>query len=397
MNLLFIQGGSRLKLSDKGLWYTDPNFTAEIWNRYLDVCDKLTILLRRERKIYEDSEARSQFNVIPQDDRIEVIALDDLMLPKWNYLNYILRRRVKKTIFEAVENCDKAVIRSNTDYTYYAYQACKQYDKAYFHEVTGFAYEGLYYQSFMGKVLASKMEDRQKLLAREADYALYVTEHALQKRYPSNGKMLGCSDVNIGCPDEEVLKHRLDSLMKPKPKIVIGTCGRIADKNKGQHLVIKALAALRDEGVGNIEYQLVGFGDPQGLQKLADEYGVGEKLKFIGGIPYNKMMEWYDNIDIYVQPSYSEGLSRAIVEAMSRACPVICSDVGGNSELVDAEFLFPRGNIASLAVKLHLMMQNDNMGKSARMNFEKSKSFERGLLDTKRHEFFMEFISSQDK
>ena len=64
---------------------------------------------------------------------------------------------------------------------------------------------------------------------------------------------------------------------------------------------------------------------------------------------------------------------------------------------MDEEFLFPRGNIASLALKLHLMMQNDNMGKSARMNFEKSKSFVRGLLDTKRHEFFMEFISSQDK
>ena len=274
-----------------------------------------------------------------------------------------------------------------------AYQACKQYGKAYFYEVTGFTYEGLYYQSFMGKLLASKMEARQKLLARDADYALYVTEHTLQERYPSKGKMLGCSDVNIESPNEEVLKHRLDSLKKAKQKIILGTCGRIADKNKGQHLVIKALAALKDEGIENIEYQLVGFGNPIGLQKLANESGVGNKLKFIGGLPYTEMKGWYDIIDIYIQPSYSEGLSRAIVEAMSRACPVICSDVGGNGELVDSEFLFPRGDISLLAQKIHLMMQSNKMSQSAQMNFARSKLFEKGLLDTKRHDFFKEFVN----
>ena len=47
MNLLFIQGGSRWKYDSEGTLYTDPNFNSQIWSRYKEYCDNLTVVLRR--------------------------------------------------------------------------------------------------------------------------------------------------------------------------------------------------------------------------------------------------------------------------------------------------------------------------------------------------------------
>mgnify|MGYP004645661783 CR=1 FL=1 len=64
MNLLFIQGGSRWKYDSEGTLYTDPNFNSQIWSRYKGYCDELTVVLRREDRIYTKEEARIKFNEI---------------------------------------------------------------------------------------------------------------------------------------------------------------------------------------------------------------------------------------------------------------------------------------------------------------------------------------------
>ena len=43
----------------------------------------------------------------------------------------------------------------------------------------------------------------------------------------------------------------------------------------------------------------------------------------MGGVPHNKIFQLLDDIDLYIQPSLQEGLPRSVVEAMSRACPII--------------------------------------------------------------------------
>lgn len=396
MNLLFIQGGSRLKLSDKGLWYTDPNFTPEVWQRYLSFCDQLIIVLRREKAVYKDNIAQEMFNVIPQTPHIKIVPLEDLMRPIMNFFNPFMRRRVKKVIFDSVKSADKVIIRSTSEYTYYCYQACKRLHKEYMFEVTGFAYEGLYYQSLRGKIVARRNENRQKQLAWDSACALYVTNEALQKRYPSRGRMLGCSDVTIVDDDTNILTNRLNHIKSQRGRIIIGTCGRVADKNKGLHLVVKALALLRKEGITGYEYQLVGFGDQKPLTKIAAKYNLLDSLTFIGGLPHSEINNWLDSIDIYIQPSYSEGLSRAIIEAMSRALPIICSNVGGNTELIDKAFLFNRGDYVTLCS--HIIKIRDVMALQAIRNFSLSSNFRKKKLDSQRNDFLRDFIlKSEDE
>lgn len=391
MNLLFIQGGSRLKQAEDGRWFTDPNFTEEVWRRYMALCDSLTIIIRREKKVYPVNEAEKRFNAIPVDKKVHVVPVDDITIPKWNLANPIVRSRIKRVIIREVKDCDKVIIRSASFYTDICQKACIEYKKPYLFEVTGFALEGMSHHSLLGKLSANHFEQLTKRIAREAECAIYVTDEALQKRYPCK-KMLGCSDVVLQPADDAVLEKRLQkiSARKTNDTLRIGTAAFLDVKWKGQENVIKALALLRDKGVTNIVYELIGIGKGERLHKLVDELKLNDQVKFMGAKPHNEVFDWLDNIDVYVQPSYQEGLCRIIAEALSRACPVICSDTGGNYELVSRAYIFPCGdynNLGNLLVKIL-----PNLSEQAKRNFERSKHYEKERLESLRNNFFLEFV-----
>lgn len=391
MKILFIQGGSRLKLADNGKWYTDGNFTDEVWERYISLCDTFTIVLRREQKVYSEAEAEAKFNVVLNNPKIRVVALDDITHPKTNMINPLVRFRIRKTIFDEVKKTDKCIIRSGSFYTIAAYEACKVYVKPYLLEVAGFVKEGLENHSLLGKLIANTYEARFKNMARDAAAAIYVTNDALQKRYPCNGEMLGCSDVLLREFDETLLENRKTNV-KQKQMIRVGTAAFLDVKWKGQENVIKALAVLKEKGMTNVIYELIGIGEGARLKKMAKQLGVEEQVKFLGSKNHDEVFKWIDNLDVYIQPSYQEGLCRSIVEAMSRACPVICSDIGGNYELIDRDYLFPCGDYHKLA-KLIDKMLVDSYEQSLH-NFEKSKKYNKKELDSLRYGFLKKFIES---
>lgn len=392
MNLLFVQGGSRLKLCESGQWYTDPNFTEEVWRRYMALCDHLSILIRREYKVYSIDECKRRFNPIPTDDNVCVVPLDDITRPKLNLVNPFVRKRIKKHIFREVSKADKCIIRSASFYSGLCMQACIEYGKPYLMEVTGFALEGMSHHSLLGKLSARHFEQLTKDIAKNAEAAIYVTDEALQKRYPCK-KMLGCSDVVLQPADECVLEARLQKITDRKPDALlrIGTAAFLDVMWKGQNNVIRAIAELKKKGLVNIQYEMIGSGKGSHLIKLAEELGVANQVKILGVRPHNEVFKWLDEIDIYVQPSYQEGLCRAIAEAISRACPVIASDTGGNYELINREYIFPCGDFKTLASLIEKMIPN--CAEEAKRNFEHSKHYNTEQLDGLRSAFLMEFIS----
>jgi len=392
MNLLFIQGGSRLKLCETGQWYTDPNFTEEVWRRYMALCDHLSILIRREHKVYSIEECKKRFNPIPLDGKVSIVPLDDITRPKLNMINPFVRKRIKDTIFQEVSKTDMCIIRSASFYTGLCMQACIEYKKPYLMEVTGFALEGMSHHSLLGKITARHFERLTKNIAKNAEAAIYVTDEALQKRYPCK-KMLGCSDVVLQPADERVLEARLQKITNRKPDALlrIGTAAFLDVMWKGQHNVIRAIAELKKRGLSNIQYELIGSGKGTHLIKLAKELGVANQVEFLGIRPHDEVFKWLDDIDIYVQPSYQEGLCRAIAEAISRACPVIASDTGGNYELISREYIFPCGDYKTLASLIEKMIPNSS--EEAKRNFEHSKHYSKERLEKLRYDFLKDFIS----
>ena len=392
MNLLFIQGGSRWKLDELGNVYTDSNFNEFIWERYRYYCDKLTVILRREEKIYSSDEAKRRFNVFDV-NKSNYVALPDLYQPVTNVLSFNIRKKIKSVIEEEVKKADKIIIRSlGNIYTNTALKCARKYHKSYMVEVTGFAWESMWYHSLRGKIVALPKELQYRALMKDVPYAVYVTEEALQKRYPCTGKSLGCSDVELPTLDENILKSRLKKINEEKSKIVIGTAAFLDVGWKGQEYVIRALAELKKYGNDQFEYQLIGGGTGRHLMDVAKNLGVENQIIIIGLLPHDKVFEWLDSIDVYVQPSFMEGLCRSLVEAMSRACPIVCTDVGGNYELASQDNLFKKADYRHLADILKTFTNKEKMEKEAKRCFEKAKEYDKKVLDERRDVFYKEIM-----
>ena len=114
----------------------------------------------------------------------------------------------------------------------------------------------------------------------------------------------------------------------------------------------------------------------------------------LGSLPHERVYSWIDGIDIYIQPSFTEGLSRAILEAMSRSCPVICSNVGGNIELGHEDFLFNPGDSKKIGDLLLKATMKDNLALLSKYSFIKASNYSEKELDRQRNAFFEEFMRS---
>ena len=127
------------------------------------------------------------------------------------------------------------------------------------------------------------------------------------------------------------------------------------------------------------------------LKKLIKKYGLDKEVKIIGALPHDEVFKWLENIDIYIQPSYMEGLCRAIVEAMSKACPVICTDAGGKFELIEEKKIYKQRDIFGL-INILENINNEELKKNAVFNYNKSKKYTANLLNEKRNIFYSKFM-----
>ena len=308
---LFIHDHKFKKINNK--IYSSGGLSNEILTRYVNYYGKIKVIARVEKcNTYEN-----KFSEITNKN-VEII-------------NYKLLK--KKDLINLINN-SKIVILRIPSFIGSKMDKLIPKNKKCIVEVVACAWDALWNHSLSGKVIAPLMYYREKQIIKKAKYVIYVSNKFLQKRYPTNGYNIGCSDVSLSTFDDKILNKRLEKIKKMNDKkIVFGTLAAIDVKYKGQAYVIKAINKLKKEGIENIEYQLVGGGSKNKLEKLAKKLNVEDKIVFVGTLPHDKVFDWLDMIDIYIQPSNQEGLPRALVEAMSRACPCIGSSTGGIPEV----------------------------------------------------------------
>ena len=151
---------------------------------------------------------------------------------------------------------------------------------------------------------------------------------------------------------------------------------------------------LREKGVF-VTHQLVGGGNANRLETIARNEGVLDSVFFLGLKSRDEVLEWMRGLDIYIQPSRSEGLPRSIIEAMANAVPCIASDVGGIPELLPRKFLFHHnGSEAAQIVNMITDINDNQLNDMAQTNFERSKEYKPELLDSRRFDFFSKAIST---
>lgn len=105
--------------------------------------------------------------------------------------------------------------------------------------------------------------------------------------------------------------------------------------NKNHITVLKALAALRDHAeFAKMHYLIVGRGEMwKSLEESAKTLGIADHVHFLGY--RTDAPELYRCCDLFAFMSFREGLSVALMEAMSSAMPVVCTKIRGNTDLIE--------------------------------------------------------------
>lgn len=388
--LLFVHGGEKVKQDSTGKYYTDGSFSHKNWEKYKKTFKNMRVIFRKDTSKYDDEYLIKNFNIVDED--INVSTVTNIRASIISYLSIKQRYQLKKHIRCIVRDSDYIILRVPSDESNIVARACKKAKKPYMVEVVACAWDTLWNHGILGKVLAPISYIKTKKTIKNASVAQYVTKSFLQKRYPTRGISIGCSDVVINTENESILKSRIRRIdyVKTTKKIILGTIGNFDVKYKDQKTVIKALSKLKKYDY-NFEYRMIGAGDQHILQAIAKKAGVEKNIKFYDPVPHDKIMNWLKEIDIYIHPSLVEGLCRSIIEAKSVACPCIVSNAGGNIELISRQYVFKKGNVNDLVEKIKYILHNNNMKEQAQANYNDSSKYNNTKLNSINTKMYKEY------
>lgn len=353
-----------------GKMYSPGGLPNDVFARYTSIFGNVTVIAR----IIKENKENPKYSQITN-SRVDILE--------------------KYALKDAVGKADGVIARLPSVIGSLAIREAKKQKKPYLVEAVGCAWDAYWNYGLKGKVIAPFAYLLMKIQVKQAPFVLYVTNHFLQNRYPTKGRQTNCSNVNIPKTDETVLNNRLEKIVEEKAPVIIGTTAAIDVPYKGQRFVIDALKIEKAKGNTRFLYQLVGGGDSSGITEYAKQLGLEAQVEILGSMPHEKVIDWLDTIDIYVQPSLTEGLPRAMIEAMSRGLPCIGTNVGGVGELLDEKYIIStkkKSKIGSLIGEALIKLKADSeMEDQAKKNFYEANSYIDTIIDDRRTAFFQEF------
>lgn len=394
MKLMFYYTSERVYHDDNGNLYTSGNFTPEVWERYTTIAEEVHVVMTDSGETLSEEDARKTKQIV-NNSKIFMHLIPDRFASLRSFMSKEIRQKINVIQKEVFTISDFAVIRPANSSAIARY---RKTGKPYAIEVVGCAWDAFWNHSLKGKVLAPYEFLYAKNEVRKTAFALYVTNKYLQKRYPTNGFTTNCSNVSLNPPETSILEERLKRIegYSKDTKIHIGTAAALNVRYKGQEYVIRALGKLKQQGITNFEYQVIGGGSADYLLRVARECDVEDKLKVVGQLSHDKVFSWLRNIDIYIQPSLQEGLPRSVIEAMSYGLPCAGSRVAGIPELLTEDMLF-KGKDVNGIVRILRSLSPARMSELAEMNFEAAKQYDVEILKKRRHDFYMAFRNYAEK
>jgi phosphatidyl-myo-inositol dimannoside synthase len=155
-------------------------------------------------------------------------------------------------------------------------------------------------------------------------------------------------------------------------------CSARLIERKGQHHLIEAVHRLATEGV-DLRLELVGTGDAlAALEAQARRLKVADRVEFVGYVPREAIPQRYAAADVFVLPSFNEGLSLAALEAAATALPLVLSRTGGTADLVEEGvngLTFDWADVGTLAAHLRRLAADRalarRMGEASRLRAQR--------------------------
>ena len=382
-----------------GTILTDGVLRGQVWLSYLDAFDDL-IVAGRERPPSRPASVSAP---------AEADGVSFALLPNFNGpLRLVRRIEAARTMAGLIEQSDAVAVRLPTEIGLLAASLAKRAGKPLLVEVVGSASEAFrLHGSLIARMYAPVIHWRMQRAVRAADIALYVTQRWLQSQYPSPNAAMDWDDgtegltarVQAGVPDAFVhqptasvkrdRERRLKQLAEGRPP-VFGTMAALGPRFKGIQFALAAFAQIVRSNGRPFRYRILGPGDPRPWQQMIRDLGLDDCCHLDGvRQPGQQVLEWLDNIDVHIQPSLTESLSRSTIEAMSRGVGCLASSAGGLPEYLGDGQLHPPGDVEALAGQLSALLANPGeIAALSALAFEGVERFNCDIIQSRRRHLY---------
>jgi glycosyltransferase involved in cell wall biosynthesis len=288
---------------------------------------------------------------------------------------------LSSSVARAVAGADVVLLRVPGAVGSLAALACRALRRRYAVEVVGDSEEVLRCGALgrAGRLLARPAGWVQRRVVHGADASRFVTRDALQCRYPPRPgtPTMAISNVRLS---PGALLHQ--SREWPQPPFHIVAIGSHETRYKGHDVLLMAVRRLLDAGLP-VTGTVAGNGRRHDeLVDLCRSTGLTDTVSFVSSISRAEVVELLDSAALFVMPSRTEGLPRALVEAMARALPAVGSAVGGIPELLDESCLVPPDDPEALAAAIHRLLSDPKTWEEqSRRNLETAHGYEQSVAD----------------
>ena len=383
----------RFDRTPDGRVWTSSSFAYPFWQRYLDVFDGVRVVARTR------DVAAVPGSYLPATGEGVHFACVPYFVGAWQYMRRA--QQVRRAARGAIGEDCAVILRVASTIANTIYPVLRRKQRPYGVEVVGDPWDmfgpGVVDHPFR-PLIRRLFTRRLKTQTRHAMAASYVTAQALQERYPAGSHALkanfSSADIRavVGVSDVELPSVAGTSrtfIREPQQPLRVLFVGTLAQLYKAPDLLIDAVALCRRRGI-RLHLTIVGDGGfrPQ-LEKQAKRLGIAQDVLFRGQLNAVGVREELMRAELYVLPSHTEGLPRAMIEAMAVALPCIGSTVGGIPELLAGEDLVPPRDVNALARKLEDVARDpERMRRMSERNLVKAQEYNEAVLHDRRVGFY---------
>jgi glycosyltransferase involved in cell wall biosynthesis len=357
--------------------------------RYLKVFDEVKLVAHV--KSCEKEEVKNMVRVDGKN-----LIIHEVPFPHGK-IEYIKKyNQIRKHIKESFYDCDAAILRIPDQLAFQLYSYLKKNNIPVGIEVTSDSWDFFSpgaIKSIFRPFLRMIWHLQQKYICKNAIGTAYVTKNAIQKRYPpkraqkGDGFSTNYTDTNL----DKAFFYAPRDYSPPNEKFrIIHVSGNISGYAKGHKELIEAIGSLTENNV-SLELVLVGAGKlSQDIQGIIHRHKLEKNIKYKGLISdSSKLRNELIKADIFVFPSYREGLPRVIVEAMACGLPCIATNLPGITELIEEDCLVPVKDSEAIIKKIDELISNPILlTKISKRNFDEAQKYSIEKMEKKRDQFY---------